>query len=384
MEWVKQRKLPACKAIQYNGQACHEMDDLWNALHNTYNSASGQDVDLSVLDPLPTLQERDWPPFSALELTDALVSCSSRSSPGPDHITWVHLKVILESHKAIQILLDLANACIRVGHWPKHFKDSISVIILKPGKPSYSTPKSFRPIVLLNTIGKLIKKMISNHLQFDMIKYDLVHPNQVGGVRQRSTKDARLFLTHLVRTGWAKGKKTSVVAFDIAQFFPSLNHAMLLAILRKQGFLSVVTKFFASYLVDRFTAYMWGSFRSGPHQADVGVGQGSALSPVLSALYIAPVMKLYHMNPVSLKTSLLSFVDDGTVVAQSKSLDENIETLKEVYTLLLSLFVALGLVLEHSKTEYFIFDWLHSDYSPPLDLGYAPYTGDNPLKPNLY
>jgi len=226
------------------------MDDFWNALHNTYNLASGREVDLSVLDPLPTLQERDWPPFSALELTDALASCSSRSSPGRDHITWVHLKVILESHKTIQILLDLANACIQVGHWPKHFKDSISVIIPKPGKPSYSTPKSFRPIVLLNTIGKLIEKMISNRLQFDMIKFDLVHPNQVGGVRQSSTEDAGLFLTHLVRTGWAKGKKTSVVAFDIAQFLPSLNHAMLLAFLRKQGFSSIVTKFFASYLVD--------------------------------------------------------------------------------------------------------------------------------------
>jgi len=238
--------------------------------------------------------------------------------------------------------------------------------------------------VLLKTIGKLIKKMISNHLQLDMIKFDLVHPNQVGGVCQRSTEDAGLFLTHLVCTGWAKGKKTSVVAFDIAQFFSSLNHAMLLAILWKQGFLSVVTKFFASYLVDRFTAYMWGLFCSGPCQADIGVGQGSALLPVLSALYIAPVMKLYHMNPVSLKISLLSFVDDGTVAAQSKSLHENIETLKEAYTLLLSLFVTLGLVLEHSKTEYFIFDQSYSDYSPPLDLGYAPYTGDNPLKPNLY
>ena len=121
-------------------------------------------------------------------------------------------------------------------------------------------PKSFRPIVLLNTVGKLIEKMISNRLQFDMIKYDLVHPNQVGGVHQRSTEDARLFLTHLVRTGWAKGKKTSVLAFDMAQFFPSLNHAMLLAILRKQGFSSFVGRFFASYLVDRFTSYLWGSF----------------------------------------------------------------------------------------------------------------------------
>jgi len=182
MEWVKQHKLPACEAIQYNGQPCHQMSKLWDVLHNTYNLASGREVDLSVLDPLPTLQERDWPPFSALELTDALSSCSSRSSPGPDHIMWVHLKAVLENKKSIQLLVTLADACICVGHWPKHFQDSVSVIIPKPGKPTHSTPKLFRPIVLLNTVGKLIEKMISNHLQFNMIKYDLVHPNQVGGV----------------------------------------------------------------------------------------------------------------------------------------------------------------------------------------------------------
>ncbi|KAF9471145.1 hypothetical protein BDN70DRAFT_939158 [Pholiota conissans] len=44
----------------------------------------------------------------------------------------------------------------------------------------------------------LFEKMLSNRLQFDMICHDLVHPNQMGGVRQRSTEDAGIFLTHLV------------------------------------------------------------------------------------------------------------------------------------------------------------------------------------------
>ena len=60
------------------------------------------------------------------------------------------------------LILRLANACIDVGHWPTHFKDSLSVIIPKPNKPAYSTPKAFRPIVLLNTLGKLLEKLISN------------------------------------------------------------------------------------------------------------------------------------------------------------------------------------------------------------------------------
>jgi hypothetical protein len=174
------------------------------------------------------------------------------------------------------------------------------VIILKQNKPSYSTPKAFRPIVLLNTTGKLIEKMISNRFQFDMIKYDLVDPNQMGGVSQRSTKDAGLFLTHLVRSGWAQKLQTSVVAFDVAQFVPSINHQFLLAVLRKQGFHRKVAAFFESYLVDRFTMYARNQFTSDPRHADVGVGQGSTLSPVLSALIIAPAMKIFRTKSVGL------------------------------------------------------------------------------------
>jgi hypothetical protein len=158
---------------------------------------------------------------------DVLLACSSHSAPGPDHVTWTHLKRILPDSVISGKILSLADVCLQVGYWPSHFKESVLVIILKPGKPSYSTPKSFWPIVLLNTLGKLIEKMISTRLQFDGIKFGVFHSNQLGGIQQWSTEDAGLFLTHLVKAGWAQGLKTSIVAFNITQFFPSLNHEML-------------------------------------------------------------------------------------------------------------------------------------------------------------
>ena len=60
----------------------------------------------------------------------------------------------------------------------KYCKESVSVIIPKPGKPSYSVPKAFRPIALLNTLGKLIEKMLSNRIQHDMIAYNIVQQIQ--------------------------------------------------------------------------------------------------------------------------------------------------------------------------------------------------------------
>jgi len=158
-------------------------------------------------------------------------------------------------------------------------------MIPKPSKPSYSAPKAFRPIALLNTLGKLIEKMLSNRIQHDMIAYDIVNPNQFGGICQRSTEDAGLYLTHLIHTGWARGLKTSVIAFDIAQFFPSINHDALMAILRKQGFPPLVVNFFASYLVGRSTSYTWNTVVSDLRLADVRVGQGSLPCLLYSLLY---------------------------------------------------------------------------------------------------
>jgi hypothetical protein len=182
-----------------------------------------------------------------------------------------------------------------------------------------------------------------------------------------------------VHIGWAKELKTSMLAFDVAQFFPSLNHDMLVAILCKQGFAPNVVQFFGSYLVGCTTHFAWGGFVSNPQLADVGVGQGSALSPVLSALYLVPMMHLYKLSDASGGTTLLSYADDGTIIAQAAAVKDNLDTLQVSYAVIFDLFTKLGLELEHHKLELFPFDCAHKPTNPLLDLGYAPYTGNTLL-----
>ena len=98
------------------------------------------------------------------------------------------------------------------------------VIIPKPNKSAYDSPKVYHPIVLLNMIGKLFEKMIGECLQFHTIANNFVHQSQLKGLKQRSTTDAGAILTHTIWSGWVKNLVTSTLAFNIAQFFPSLNH----------------------------------------------------------------------------------------------------------------------------------------------------------------
>jgi len=73
------------------------------------------------------------------------------------------------------------------------------VIIPKPNKMAYDQPKSFHPIVLLNTLGKLIKKVVVERLQFIVANNDFIYPSQLGELKFKSTTDAGVALTHIVQ-----------------------------------------------------------------------------------------------------------------------------------------------------------------------------------------
>jgi len=65
---------------------------------------------------------------------------------------------------------------------------------------------------------------------------NFIYPSQLGGLKQRLMSDVGIALTHFIHSEWIKHKKTSTLAFDIAQFFLLLNHQILLLIFRKAEF----------------------------------------------------------------------------------------------------------------------------------------------------
>ena len=284
---------------------------------------------------------------------------------------WRHLKVILKQDICLSHIINIADACINLGHWPNHFKHSSTVIIPKPNKPAYDNPKSFHPIVLLNTIGKLIEKVIAERLQFHVVKNDFIYPSQLGGLKFKSTTDAEIMLTHVIRSGQVKNKTTSILAFDIAQFFSSLNHHLLTLSLMKANLDPKVISFFENFLVKRKTNYMWNKFSSLTYEVNVGVGQEFTLSSILSALYLSSLLYILekHLKILNIPVSLISFVDDGLFISQNKSIDVSNSQLFCSYNVLSSFLNKFELNIEYSKTEMFHFNRSHGMFnSPPLDL----------------
>jgi len=143
MNWVKKYKLPAIEAIQYKKHLCIKLKDLWIALHNFFNSAQTREINIHVLDKIPNKPIRSWNPFSKQELINAIEKCNNSSTPGLHKLTWNHIKFIIRNKDCIFKLIDIANTCIDLGHWPSHFKTSTTIVIPKSNKSVYNFLKLY-------------------------------------------------------------------------------------------------------------------------------------------------------------------------------------------------------------------------------------------------
>ena len=101
---------------------------------------------------------------------------------------------------------------------------------------------------------------------------------------------------------------------------------------------------------------------------NVGVDQGSTLSPILLALYLSPFLYILEnqLKILKIPISILSFVDDGLLVAQSKSLLLSNSFIFCSHNVVSNLLLKFSLIAECSKTEVFHFTRLQGSFNPPL------------------
>ncbi len=224
--WTQPRKQSAFLALKdAYGNIASTAEDRARVFKDAYHLPP-KPTDPKCLSDMKESPTRGWKPLTVFEVKEALAKTNNESAPGPDRITWGVIKNLFRidgfpfhdkgelrpdldepedlppDQHAFAIIMRMFNLCIKFGFWPEMFKQAITVVIPKPGKDDYTKVKTFRPIVLLNCLGKLCKKTLANRMQFDAQKFGLVHPCQYSGTMAHSTTGAGINLVHQIRAGW--------------------------------------------------------------------------------------------------------------------------------------------------------------------------------------
>lgn len=178
--------------------------------------------------PPPNFEDEDFPDWcegfavSEDELSHALKRSfkNKNTAPGPDGIPKKILALVSgELRGSIKRLID---GCLRKGAFPDLWKKTSLILIPKEGKDG-SRPSSYRPICLLNELGKICERVISKRITDHLSnKGPDLDEHQFGFRGKRSTLDAVARLRFLADEQTSQGRVVLAISLDIKNAFNSL------------------------------------------------------------------------------------------------------------------------------------------------------------------
>jgi ribonuclease HI len=223
------------------------------------------------------------PTLSPHEIQSALDSLDNDSAPGPDGIP---VKLLTKCWTSLcPYITPLVQWSIATGHYPCDAKIGKTIALKKPNRHSGHNVNDYRPITMLNSIAKIIEKVITKRLTY-WLEHNNRLPNEQFGFRPyRNCEQAIATLIDGVRLGWKSGRTTSTVFLDIKGAYDTVRHSKLLDELCDMKIPSQYIKWIASFLSNRCVQFSINEATPTTFPTNIGVPQGSALSPILYIIY---------------------------------------------------------------------------------------------------
>ena len=222
--------------------------------------------------------------------------------------------------------------------------------------------KNYRPISLINCLGKLLEKIITDKLYSFVNTNNIINKEQSGFQKNKSTYDHLFQLTQSVSQNFNRKHRTAALFLDIDKAFDRVWHDGLRYKLIKANIPVSFIRWISNFLKDRKIQVKIENEKSEYLIPFNGVPQGSSLSPLLFLIYVADIPK----GGKNVNTS--QFADDiaiWTSITQpektNKNLQENLNKLKDWCN-------KWRIGLNAGKTKLLIFSKMNRKHNETLNL----------------
>ena len=300
-------------------------------------------------------------------------------APGIDGIPNRALKEAMTLRPSL--FVKMYNACILEGVFPDPWKVQRLVLLPKPKKPP-EEPSSYRPLCMLDTIGKVYESIVRNRLELAIQKAGGLSERQYGFIKKRSTIDA---LNDVVGTAkcavsgkrWKGGTKKycALITLDVKNAFNSAKWANIIKALHEIRAPQYLVNIITSYFENRQLIFDTDEGTK-TYTITSGVPQGSVLGPLLWNVMYDGVLRINQPEAVK----LVAYADDLIVVAVSKHLDDLRSKCNECVNSLRQWFSSRSLVLAEHKTEVLLISTRKVEERISLTIGECEIQSQPQLK----
>jgi len=153
--------------------------------------------------------------------------------PGPDGIP--NIMLIKCADLLIPHLGPLYWTTFKLGVYPAGWRDSVTVVLRKPGKADYTALNAHWLVALLNTIVKVMSACMAEDLIHAAETHGLLPNNHFRSHPRCTTTDSLHYVTKFVKDAWRKQEVVSALFLDIMSAFPSIMLEQLVHDMRIRG-----------------------------------------------------------------------------------------------------------------------------------------------------
>jgi hypothetical protein len=247
----------------------------------------------------------------------------AEKSPGPDGFIGLFYK------KCWPIIKDLIEA-LQAFHSPKtRWLDLINEanIVLLPKMNVATSISDFRPISLINSLAKIITKILAERLAPRL--HELVSGCQNAFIKKRCIHDNFVYVQNVIQA-LHKGKRPSLfIKLDISKAFDSVSWVFLLETMQALGFGQRWRDWIATLLATSTSRILLNGVPGRKFNHARGLYQGDPLSLMIFILAIDPLYKLievaasrgllHRVLPKSAKLCCSLYADDAAIFANLES-----------------------------------------------------------------
>lgn len=185
----------------------------------------------------------------------------------------------------------IVNFCIQYSVFPSSWKTAVVRPIPKVPNPILAS--DLRPISILTAMSKILEKIINVQLQHHLEINEILPTVQSGFRQGHSCTTALACVVDDIIGATDRGYMTILVLLDYTKAFDTVNHRLLLAILKHFGLEDSAIVFFEKFLNARQQYVQLSNCQSNARPIRSGVAQGSVLSPTLFSIYTAPLINIF-------------------------------------------------------------------------------------------